>query len=110
MEDLIVDAKTSKIYVIDQRTSEGTVVGSWYKTTADFDPGGRNVVVSVEDNMDLIGKNWNARTRVHEYGGASAIIYDGVLYFSNVNDGRVYRVEIGRDPVPITSGKTFSGP
>ena len=40
---------------------------------------------------DLTPKPFNARTRVHEYGGASWTVVDGVVYFSNFADGRLYR-------------------
>ncbi|HEY2526424.1 MAG TPA: S9 family peptidase [Xanthobacteraceae bacterium] len=40
---------------------------------------------------DVIPKPYNARTRVHEYGGASWIVADGDVYFSNFADGRLYR-------------------
>jgi hypothetical protein len=58
--------------------------------------------------MDLFGSDWDARTNIHEFGGAPAIIHDGVLYFSNIGDGRVYRVEVGKDPTVITPGIPFS--
>jgi hypothetical protein len=70
--------------------------------------GGRNVVVSLEDKEDLFGKYWNARTSIHEFGGAPAVIYDGVLYFSNIGDGRVYRVEVGKNPIAITPSTASS--
>ncbi|KAF4612563.1 hypothetical protein D9613_012694 [Agrocybe pediades] len=42
---------------------------------------------------------------VQEYGGAAAIVSYGVAYFSHLDDGRVYRVEVGgnsSEPVAIT--------
>jgi dipeptidyl aminopeptidase/acylaminoacyl peptidase len=44
---------------------------------------------------DLIPVPYNGRTRVHEYGGASHIVVDGVLYFTNFADQRVYRMTDG---------------
>ena len=54
--------------------------------------GGRSVVVSRSSGKDLVPRPFNARTRVHEYGGGSWTVADGVLYFSNFSDQRLYRV------------------
>ena len=48
--------------------------------------------------------DWNVGTAVHEYGGAAAIVYDGVVYFSNLKGGRVYRVRSGMQPEGVTEG------
>jgi dipeptidyl aminopeptidase/acylaminoacyl peptidase len=46
---------------------------------------------------------YNARTRVHEYGGAPYTVADGVVFFSNFSDQRVYRQDgPGAEPRPIT--------
>jgi dipeptidyl aminopeptidase/acylaminoacyl peptidase len=44
----------------------------------------------------------NARTRVHEYGGGSFTIVDGVVFYVNYVDQRLYRQDPGGDPTPIT--------
>src|SRR5262245_22036209 len=46
-------------------------------------PGGRAA--------DVTPAGFNVRTRVHEYGGAAALIVDGTIYFSNFDDNRLYR-------------------
>src|SRR5882757_4627363 len=43
------------------------------------------------DDTDLTPKPFNARTRVHEYGGGSWIVADGEVFFSNFPDGILYR-------------------
>ena len=45
---------------------------------------------------------FNARTRVHEYGGGAYTVRDGVLIFSNFSDTRLYRVDGDDAPRPIT--------
>ena len=45
---------------------------------------------------------FSVRTRAHEYGGGSYIVSDGVIYFSNNIDQRLYRQDAGRPPSPIT--------
>jgi dipeptidyl aminopeptidase/acylaminoacyl peptidase len=67
--------------------------------------GGRNVIVQLDASgtaTDVNPPPFNARTRVHEYGGGDYVITDGVIYFSNFADQRLYRVRPGGDPEPIT--------
>ena len=66
---------------------------------------GRSVVVrrtADGANADAIPSGFNARTRVHEYGGGAYTVQDGVLIFANFADTRLYRVEGGAAPRPIT--------
>ncbi len=66
---------------------------------------GRNVIVRRTPDgkiSDVTPPPFNARTRVHEYGGGAVAVADGVVYFSNFDDQRVYRQKIGEEPRPIT--------
>src|SRR5271165_7234861 len=45
---------------------------------------------------------FSVRARAHEYGGGSLAVSDGVVYFSNNLDQRLYRQDAGRPPSPIT--------
>jgi dipeptidyl aminopeptidase/acylaminoacyl peptidase len=45
---------------------------------------------------------FNVRSRVHEYGGGAYLAGDGVVYFCNDSDQRLYRQEREGAPVPIT--------
>lgn len=46
---------------------------------------------------------WNARSRVHEYGGGAwAADAGGILYFVENADQRVYRLSPGAEPAPLT--------
>src|SRR3977135_3104576 len=68
---------------------------------------GRFVVVGADwlggSATDLTPKPYSARTRVHEYGGASWTVGDGGVYFSNFTDGRLYRQSAGAShPEPLT--------
>src|SRR5262245_2277997 len=68
--------------------------------------GGRNVIVRREPSgriTDATPAAFNARSRVHEYGGASFTVHSGVVYFSNFADQRLYRQTPGSQPVPITA-------
>src|SRR5262249_49138645 len=55
---------------------------------------GRYVVVRADREgrpADAPPPTYNARTRVHEYGGGSWTVRNGTVYFSNFADGRLYR-------------------
>ncbi len=67
--------------------------------------GGRNVLVhraADGTTTDLTPQPFNVRTRVHEYGGGDYVVHDGVIYFSNFTDQRIYRLTSGAAPEPIT--------
>ena len=51
---------------------------------------------------ELTPAPWNVRTRVHEYGGGASLMQRGVLWFSLAADQRLYRIDPGRAPRPIT--------
>src|SRR5262245_52753254 len=54
---------------------------------------GRYVVVRAGSDgrpTDITPPPYNARTRVHEYGGGSWTVRNGMVYFSNFADGRLY--------------------
>jgi dipeptidyl aminopeptidase/acylaminoacyl peptidase len=67
--------------------------------------GGRYVIVrrTAEGQIqDINPPPYNARTRVHEYGGGGYTVADGVVYFSNDEDQRLYRQVGGGEPEPVT--------
>ncbi|HEU5424717.1 MAG TPA: S9 family peptidase, partial [Nitrolancea sp.] len=67
--------------------------------------GGRMVVVRRAPDgriADVTPPDFNARTRVHEYGGGSYVVHGDVVYFSNFTDQRLYRQGLGGSPAPIT--------
>jgi dipeptidyl aminopeptidase/acylaminoacyl peptidase len=51
---------------------------------------------------DMTPRPFNARTRVHEYGGGAFTVVAGTIYFSNFTDQRIYCQEPGAPPHPIT--------
>jgi dipeptidyl aminopeptidase/acylaminoacyl peptidase len=67
--------------------------------------GGRSVIVRRTPDgeiTDVTPSPFNVRTRVHEYGGGAYTVVDGVIYFSNFADQRLYRQTIDTEPEPIT--------
>ncbi len=66
---------------------------------------GRYVIVKRAPDgqtVDVTPAPFNARTRVHEYGGGSFAVDNGTVYFSNFGDQRLYRQEANAGPWPIT--------
>ncbi len=51
---------------------------------------------------DLVPEGYNARSRVHEYGGGHFAVKDGTLYFTNFKDQRLYRKDRNAAPTAIT--------
>ena len=51
---------------------------------------------------ELLPADRNARTAVHEYGGAAWWVRDGVVWFADWADQRLYRLGPGGEPEPIT--------
>lgn len=86
-QDLVVDTHT--IYWSEMRPNEN----------------GRCVIVrcNAENEMeDILPVPFSARTRVHEYGGSAFTVKEGIIYFVNHSDQRIYKFTVGEAPVPVT--------
>ncbi len=69
------------------------------------DEGGRTVLVrrlADGSREDLLPSPWDARTRVHEYGGDPWVDVPGAAVFAHFGDQRLWRVEPGGEPTPLT--------
>ena len=67
--------------------------------------GGRRVIVRRGpdgETTDVTPRPYNVRTRVHEYGEGDFTVAGGVVYFTNFEDQRLYRQELGGEPEPLT--------
>lgn len=51
---------------------------------------------------DLLPDGANARTAVHEYGGAAWWVRDGVVWYADWSDQRLYRLAPGEQPQALT--------
>ena len=84
------DADAHGVYWLESRPQENG------RTALVFRPHGG-------EPEDVIPANFNVRTRVHEYGGGAWFRHGEVVFCSNFDDSRLYRIEQpGADPVPIT--------
>ncbi len=66
---------------------------------------GRNVIVRRDASgctTDVNPPPFNSRTRVHEYGGGDYVVREGVVYFSNFSDQRLYEQTPGAKPRAFT--------
>jgi dipeptidyl aminopeptidase/acylaminoacyl peptidase len=78
------------IYWVEMRPSEG----------------GRSVIVKRDSEgciTDVTPAGFNARTRVHEYGGGDYAVRDGDVYFSNFSDQQLYQQKKGGTPEAVTT-------
>jgi len=67
---------------------------------------GRNVIVKYTkggNRTDINPSPFNARTRAHEYGGGDYLVHQGMVYFSNFADQRIYRTDGYSSPAPVTT-------
>ena len=66
---------------------------------------GRSVIVKRSPDghvADVTPAGTNVRTRVHDYGGAAYVVSRGTIYYSEFVDQRVYRLDPGSPPEPLT--------
>jgi dipeptidyl aminopeptidase/acylaminoacyl peptidase len=98
---------TSDLIVADSIGVGGTNIldGAIYWQELRPKEDGRLVVVQRSSDgktTDLTPQKFNARTRVHEYGGHAYTVSKGTVYFSNFSDQRLYRLDPEGTPLPIT--------
>lgn len=71
---------------------------------------GRNVIVRRTPDgqiMDVTPKDFNARTRAHEYGGGAFAVQDGQIYFCNDQDQRIYSQTVHSSPRALSPKTAF---
>ena len=92
---IVAEAGGEAIYWLERRPQEGgrVVIVRWSAGTA----------------QDAIPPGYSAHNRVHEYGGGDYAVHEGVVYFANDEDQRVYRAAPGQPPVPLTPAATPAG-
>lgn len=97
------DLIASKSNVLGQVVLDGSDI-YWNETRPS--EGGRMAIMRYAADgttTDVIPFPFNARTRVHEYGGGSFTVSDGTVYFSNFADQHLYRVTPGFSPELLAS-------
>ncbi|MGH9008212.1 MAG: S9 family peptidase, partial [Acidimicrobiia bacterium] len=70
------------------------------------DESGRTVLVRLGADgrpEDVLPPPWDARTRVHEYGGGAWWVHRGEGWFTDYRDQRLYRLVPGSEPEPVTA-------
>ena len=77
----------------------------WWTEGRPAEAGRQTVVRRASDGQmhDMLPAPWNARSRVHEYGGLSWLVVGGSLVFCEFSDQRLWRLQPGGgEPVPLT--------
>jgi dipeptidyl aminopeptidase/acylaminoacyl peptidase len=67
--------------------------------------GGRTTLV--RDGEDVTPEGFNVRTQAHEYGGGAWLEHDGSAFLSRWDDQRLYRIDPGAEPRPLTPEGPF---
>jgi dipeptidyl aminopeptidase/acylaminoacyl peptidase len=79
---------------------------TWWSETRPAE-GGREQIVRLDPSgipRDLLPDRFNARTRVHEYGGGAWWVHGETVFVTNFADQRMYRLDMGDPhPLPITA-------
>ena len=89
LEQIRIDGED--IYWIERRAQEG----------------GRKVIVRRSRDgktTDITPAGFNARTRIHEYGGGDYTVSNGTIVFSNFTDQRLYLQDLDSELKPLTPG------
>ena len=98
-DDVLVDPITKTIYHLEERPDDG-----------------RCVIVNTLAKKDVLPSPYSARTFVQEYGGAPAIVYNNIVYFSNdtgnasSRDNKIYTLNLTDKSTPkaVTPGNILA--
>ena len=90
------------------------VSGKIYWTELRPSEGGRTTVVCQDEKgriQDVLPKDVNVRTRVHEYGGLAFTVDEKYIYYINFQCQRLFRKTLGDEssPIPLTPEKNGDG-
>jgi dipeptidyl aminopeptidase/acylaminoacyl peptidase len=95
---------TSELVVRAAARPAGVAVDGGHVWWGESRPGEAGRTAIVRDGADVLPAPWNARTRVHEYGGGAWTVAAGTLWFTHFADQRLYRLDPGApEPVAVTA-------
>ena len=81
-----------------------TELAVWWSESRPLE-GGRSQIVRRSPNgeiADVLPGEFSARSRVHAYGGGAWWLADETVFFVNGADQRIWRLDPGFDPAPLT--------
>lgn len=76
-DDALVDPITKVIYHLEERPNDGSCG-----------------IIDTRAKEDILSLEYSARNSVNDYGGAAAIVYGGIVYFSNEADSSIYAIDV----------------
>lgn len=93
------------------RLEGGALIGDqvWWGESVPAEAGRTTIRRRAVDGQidEILPEPWNARSRVHEYGGGSwAVSEEGILFFVEKSDQRVWMLRPGGAPSPLTPADT----
>ncbi|HRQ33938.1 MAG TPA: hypothetical protein PLM89_12630, partial [Anaerolineales bacterium] len=104
---ITVDLLTAKSITLGQTALDGADI---YWLEGRPLEGGRNALMKHGADgsvSECLSSAFNVRTRAHEYGGGAYAVFNGVIYFVNFKDQRVYRQKAGGVPEALTPNEGY---
>lgn len=104
---ITIEVMTAKTIGLGQVVLDGTDV-YWLESRPL--EGGRNALMKAApgaEPVECLPPEFNVRTRVHEYGGGAYAVFEGVIFFVNFKDQRLYRLAPGGAPELLTPAEGF---
>ncbi|GJQ51650.1 MAG: peptidase [Anaerolineaceae bacterium] len=104
---ITVDLLTAKSITFGQTALDGADI---YWLEGRPLEGGRNALMKRGADgsvSECLSSACNVRTRAHEYGGGAYAVFNGVIYFVNFKDQRVYRQKAGGAPEALTPNEGY---
>jgi dipeptidyl aminopeptidase/acylaminoacyl peptidase len=102
---------TDLIVADSVRLGQLRVMGSdiWWTEGRPRQEGKTFLVRSTADGgcCDMTDAAFNVKSRANEYGGGDFLLADGLAYFCNNEDQRIYRLLLGEKPLALTMGGAF---
>jgi dipeptidyl aminopeptidase/acylaminoacyl peptidase len=102
--ELLVEGRVS----LAETQFDGPDAGVWIESRPD--DGGRQTLVrwtAAGGAQDISPAGMNVRSRVHEYGGAPALVRGDLVVVSDFVTGRLHRVAADRSSEPITPDRAW---
>jgi dipeptidyl aminopeptidase/acylaminoacyl peptidase len=105
------DSQISAEQIASNNISFGDTVGDqdcFYNIEVRPSEKGRYVIVKYDGSVaktEVLPEPFNARTKIHEYGGRAFTVANGIIYFVNFADQNLYKIVPGGQAQALTNNK-----